>query len=80
MTPRRQLRQRPQHAAHLGVGEGPLPVRRVAAPHLDEFEEIDVVGVALDELRRDLVAPAPRYLQDISSALGTSLALARLGR
>ena len=54
-------------------------VRQVTAPHLDEFEEIEVVRVALDELRRDLVAATPRYFQDICSTLGMSLALARLG-
>ena len=32
-------------------------VRRVAAPHPDEFEEIEVVAVPLDELRQDLGRP-----------------------
>lgn len=54
-------------------------VRQVAAPRPDEFEEIDVVRVALEELRQDLAAASPRYLQDISSALALALALARLG-
>ena len=54
-------------------------VRLVAAPHLDEFEEIEVVPVPLDELRRDLGATAPRYVTDVSTALGLQLALTRLG-
>ena len=55
-------------------------VERVAAPHPDEFEEIDVVPVALDELSRDLRAAAPRYVTDVSTALALGLALARLER
>jgi 8-oxo-dGTP pyrophosphatase MutT (NUDIX family) len=54
-------------------------VRRVAAPHPDEFEEIEVVSVPLDQLRQDLGQAAPRYLTDISSALALELALSRLG-
>jgi 8-oxo-dGTP pyrophosphatase MutT (NUDIX family) len=54
-------------------------VRLVAALHLDEFEEIVVVPVALVELRRDLGSAAPRYLTDISSAVALQLALRRLG-
>jgi ADP-ribose pyrophosphatase len=53
-------------------------VRRVAAPHLDEFEEIEVVPVPLDELRRDLGSGTPRYVTDVSTALALQLALARL--
>jgi 8-oxo-dGTP pyrophosphatase MutT (NUDIX family) len=53
-------------------------VRRVAAPHPDEFEEIDVVAVPVDDLRRDLGAAAPRYVTDVNSALVLQLALARL--
>ena len=53
-------------------------VRRVAAQHLDEFEEIEVVAVPLEELRRDLAAPAPRYVTDMNSALVLHRALARL--
>ena len=53
-------------------------VRPVGAQHLDEFEEIEVVQVPLDELRRDLGAAAPRYVTDVSTALGLQLALARL--
>ncbi len=53
-------------------------VRRVAAPHPDEFEEIDVVPVPLRELRRDLGAATPRYVMDISTALALALALPRL--
>jgi 8-oxo-dGTP pyrophosphatase MutT (NUDIX family) len=53
-------------------------VRPVAAPQLDEFEEIEVVPVPLDELRRDLRAAAPRYLGDVCSAVALSLAVARL--
>jgi 8-oxo-dGTP pyrophosphatase MutT (NUDIX family) len=53
-------------------------VRRVAAPRPDEFEEIEVVPVPLDELRRDLGAATPRYLRDVSSALAMGLAVARL--
>jgi 8-oxo-dGTP pyrophosphatase MutT (NUDIX family) len=54
-------------------------VRHVTAPRPDEFEEIEVVRVPLDELRRDLGAATPRYLQDICSALALGFALARLG-
>jgi 8-oxo-dGTP pyrophosphatase MutT (NUDIX family) len=50
-------------------------VRRVALQHPDEFEEIEVVSVRLDELRRDLGAARPRYVTDISSALALRLAL-----
>jgi len=53
-------------------------VRRVAEPHPDEFEAIEVVPVVLEALRRDLGAPAPRHLADVSSALALALALARL--
>jgi 8-oxo-dGTP pyrophosphatase MutT (NUDIX family) len=52
-------------------------VRLVAAPHLDEFEEIEAVPVPLDELRRDLGATTPRYVTDVCTALGLQLALAR---
>jgi 8-oxo-dGTP pyrophosphatase MutT (NUDIX family) len=55
-----------------------LAVRRVTSPRPDEFEEIEVVSVPLDELRQDLTAPAPRYLTDVSSALALGLALPRL--
>jgi 8-oxo-dGTP pyrophosphatase MutT (NUDIX family) len=54
-------------------------VRHVAAPHPDEFEEIEVVPVPLDQLRQDLGQAAPLYLTDISSALALELALSRLG-
>jgi 8-oxo-dGTP pyrophosphatase MutT (NUDIX family) len=54
-------------------------VRPVAAPQPDEFEEIEVVPVPLDELRVDLGAAAPRYVTDVSSALALHLALARIG-
>jgi 8-oxo-dGTP pyrophosphatase MutT (NUDIX family) len=53
-------------------------VRLVGAPHLDEFEEIEVVPAPLDELRRDLGATTPRYVTDVSSALALQLALARI--
>jgi ADP-ribose pyrophosphatase len=53
-------------------------VRPVAAPHPDEFEEIEVVTVPLAELRRDLGAASPRYVTDVNSALALSLALSRL--
>lgn len=53
-------------------------VRGVTAPRPDEFEEIEVVPVPLDELRQDLGAAVPRYLTDVSSALALGLALARL--
>jgi hypothetical protein len=50
----------------------------VSSPEPDEFEEIEVVPVALDELREDLRAAAPRYVTDVSSALALRIALARL--
>ena len=50
----------------------------MTSPEPDEFEEIDVVPVAFDELRRDLQAAAPRYITDVSSALALGLALSRL--
>jgi 8-oxo-dGTP pyrophosphatase MutT (NUDIX family) len=53
--------------------------RLVAAPHPDEFEEIEVVPVPLVTLRDDLGAATPRYVTDVSSGLGLQLALARLG-
>jgi 8-oxo-dGTP pyrophosphatase MutT (NUDIX family) len=53
-------------------------VERVTSPEPDEFEEIEVVPVAFDELRRDLQATAPRYVTDVSSALALGLALSRL--
>jgi 8-oxo-dGTP pyrophosphatase MutT (NUDIX family) len=53
-------------------------VERVTSPEPDEFEEIEVVPVAFDELRRDLQAAAPRYVTDVSSALALGLALSRL--
>jgi ADP-ribose diphosphatase len=53
-------------------------VRRVATPRPDEFEEIEVAPVPLDELRHDLGAPTPRYVTDISTALALALALPRL--
>ena len=53
-------------------------VQRVALPHPDEFEEIEVVPVSLDELRHDLRAPTPRYVTDISTALALALAFPRL--
>lgn len=53
-------------------------VRRVAGQHLDEFEEIEVVSVPVEELRRDLAAAAPRYVTDVNSALALHRALARL--
>ena len=49
-----------------------------AHPDPDEFEEIEVVPVAVDELRQDLRAAAPRYVTDVSSALALGLALSRL--
>jgi ADP-ribose pyrophosphatase YjhB (NUDIX family) len=55
-----------------------LGVRRVTSPRPDEFEEIEVVSVPLDELRQDLTAAAPRYVTDVSSALALGLALPRL--
>jgi ADP-ribose pyrophosphatase len=54
-------------------------VRFVAAPHPDEFEEIEVVAVPFDELRRDLGTAAPRYVTDVSTALGLQLAFTRMG-
>ena len=54
-------------------------VRLVAAQHPDEFEEIEVVPVPLDALRDDLVAAMPRYVTDVSSAVGLQLAFARIG-
>jgi 8-oxo-dGTP pyrophosphatase MutT (NUDIX family) len=53
-------------------------VQRVGRPHPDEFEEIEVVSVPLDDLRRDLGAASPRYVTDVSSALALGLALPRL--
>jgi 8-oxo-dGTP pyrophosphatase MutT (NUDIX family) len=53
-------------------------VEHVADPEPDEFEEIEVVPVAVDELRQDLLASAPRYVTDVSSALALGLALSRL--
>ena len=53
-------------------------VRPVTAPRPDEFEEIEVVPVGLDELRPDLGAAAPRYLGDVCSALVLALAVARI--
>jgi 3-isopropylmalate/(R)-2-methylmalate dehydratase small subunit len=53
--------------------------RRVTVPAPDEFEEIEVASVPLDEVRRDLGAPTPRYVADISTALALVLALPRLG-
>jgi 3-isopropylmalate/(R)-2-methylmalate dehydratase small subunit len=53
--------------------------RRVTAPAPDEFEEIEVASVPLDELRSDLGVPTPRYVTDISTALALVLALPRLG-
>jgi hypothetical protein len=50
----------------------------VTAPHPDEFEEIDVVVVPVEDLRQDLGASAPRYVTDVNSALVLQLALARL--
>src|SRR5262245_21967225 len=55
-------------------------VRRVTAPRPDEFEEIEVVSVPLDELRRDLGAASPRYVTDVSSGLALQLALTHLGK
>jgi ADP-ribose pyrophosphatase len=55
-------------------------VEPVTAPEPDEFEEIEVVAVAVDELRQDLRAAAPRYVTDVSSALALGLALSRLDR
>ena len=52
--------------------------RRVTAPRPDEFEEIEVAPVPLDELRHDLAVPTPRYVTDISTALALVLALPRL--
>jgi 8-oxo-dGTP pyrophosphatase MutT (NUDIX family) len=60
---------------HFFLAQG---VERVSAPEPDEFEEIEVVPVAVDELRRDLQAAAPRYVTDVSSALALGLALSRL--
>lgn len=54
-------------------------VRRVTAPRPDEFEEIEVVPVLLDELRQDLGTASPRYVTDVSSALALQLALSHLG-
>src|SRR5262245_45965775 len=53
-------------------------VQRVAPPRPDEFEEIEVVPVPLDELRRELGAASPRYVADVSSALALRLAFAHL--
>ena len=53
-------------------------VRPVGSQKPDEFEVIEVVPVPLDELCRDLAAPAPRYVTDACTALGIQLALARL--
>ena len=55
-------------------------VQRVAGPHPDEFEEIDVVPVPLGHLREDLGRATPRYVTDVSSALALELALPRLGQ
>jgi 8-oxo-dGTP pyrophosphatase MutT (NUDIX family) len=60
---------------HFFLARGVCPA---AGPRPDEYEEIEVVPVPLDELRRDLGAAAPRYLSDISSALALGFALARL--
>ena len=54
-------------------------VRRVTEPNPDEFEEIEVVTVPIEELRQDLSAAAPRYVTDVNTALVLQLALARLG-
>jgi len=51
----------------------------VGAPQPDEFEVIEVVRVPIDELRLDVGAATPRYVTDVSTALGLRLALARLG-
>ena len=40
---------------------------------------IEVVRVPIDELRLDVGAATPRYVTDVSTALGLRLALARLG-
>ena len=53
-------------------------VERVAATNPDEFEEIEVVSVPVEDLRRDLAAAAPRYVTDANSALALHRALARL--
>jgi ADP-ribose pyrophosphatase len=53
-------------------------VRPVAPARPDEFEEIEVVAVPVEALRADLESAVPRYVADVSSALGLVLALARL--
>ncbi|MGH7359189.1 MAG: NUDIX hydrolase [Candidatus Rokuibacteriota bacterium] len=57
-------------------------VRWVTAPRPDEYEEIEVVSVPLDALRRNLEVTAmgeASYLSDVSSALALGLALSHLG-
>jgi 8-oxo-dGTP pyrophosphatase MutT (NUDIX family) len=55
---------------------------RAAVPtgalHLDEFEQIEVVAVPLDDLAREHRGGARRHLRDVSSALAFGLALDRL--
>jgi 8-oxo-dGTP pyrophosphatase MutT (NUDIX family) len=56
---------------------------RAAVPagdrHLDEFEQIEVVTVPLEELAREHRGGPRRTLRDVSSALAFALALDRLG-
>jgi ADP-ribose pyrophosphatase YjhB (NUDIX family) len=48
------------------------------ALHLDEFEQIEVVAVPLDDLAREHRGAGRRHLRDVSSALAFGLALDRL--
>ena len=62
--------------ARVGTSSSRGECERVAATNPDEFEEIEVVSVPVEELRRDLAAAAPRYVTDANSALALELALA----
>ena len=46
----------------------------------DEYEQIDVVTLPLDEARHDYRSAARRYFTDVTSALALGLALDRLER
>jgi 8-oxo-dGTP pyrophosphatase MutT (NUDIX family) len=52
--------------------------RPAGAPRPDEFEEIEVVRVPLEDLARDVGAAVPRHVTDVSSAVALTLALRRL--